>query len=83
MDPDLELLPQLFIAIEQEIVLECKDMNGAIFALLACHYIFNIVYFPRVKDVLYFIQDKILGFGDSSKQSSIYINTTTAVDCYI
>ena len=83
MDPDLELLPQIFIAIEQKIVLECKDISETIFDLLACHYIFNIVNFLRVKDLLYFIQDTILGFGDSSNQSSIYTNTDTALDCYI
>ena len=65
MDTDLELLPQIFIAIEQEIVLECKDMSGAILLSWLVTISLNIVYFPRVKDVLYFIQDKVLGFGDS------------------
>ena len=40
-------------------------------------------YNPTVKDFLYFFQEKILGFTDSTvKQSSMYRNISSAIDLY-
>ena len=48
-------------------------MEKAIFMMLAAHYIFNIEYRSSVKDVFYFLQEKVLGFPDPHvKRSSMY-----------
>ena len=39
--------------------------------MIATHYVFNIEYCAKVKDALYFIQEKVLGFSD---KSSMYRN---------
>ena len=34
--------------------------------MVAAHYVFNIEYHPKVKDVFYFLQEKVFGFPDAS-----------------
>lgn len=73
-----------FIAIEQDLLFECRSFKSALFLLLASHYVFNIEYCPKVKDVLYSFQDKVLQIPDSSvKQSSMYRNISAAIDLYL
>ena len=57
-----DVLPQYFVAIEQQLLIECKSIERAIFTVLAAHYAFNIEYHPMVKDVLYFLQEKVFRF---------------------
>ena len=41
-------------------------------------------YHTKVKDVLYYLQEKVLGFSDHTlKYSSMYGNITSAVDHYL
>ncbi len=52
--------------------------------MLAVHFVFNMEYNRYVKDVLYFLQDKVLGFADPSfRKSSVYMNVSSAIDLYI
>lgn len=75
---------QSFVAIEQEFVIECKSMANAIFTMLAVHFVFNLEYNHHVKDVLYYLQEKVLGFPDPSfKKSSLYLSISSAVDLYV
>ena len=75
---------QYFLAIEQELLIECKCMSNAIFTMLAVHFVFNIEYNHQVKDVLYFLQDKVLGFPDPGfKKSSVYMSISSAIDLYL
>ncbi len=46
-----DLSEQVFVAIEQELVLECKTFTNAIFTMLAVHFVFNLEYNHNVKDV--------------------------------
>ena len=51
--------------------------------MLATQYVF-MEYHPKVRDVLYYFQDKVLGFSDPNlKKSSIYMNVSSAIDLYI
>ena len=84
MDAAGDIPPMHFIAIEQELVLECRSIDSALFMVLATHYVFNIEYNPRVRDVLYYFQEKLLGSSDPKfKKSSIYMNVSSAIDLYI
>ncbi len=33
---------QYFVAIEQELLIECKSMTNALYTMLATHFVFNI-----------------------------------------
>ena len=84
MDAAGDILPTHFIAIEQDLVLECCSLDSALFIMLATHYVFNIEYHPKVKDVLYFLQEKVLGYPNPTiKKSSIYMNVSSAIDLYL
>lgn len=72
------------MAIEQQLLIECKSLERAIFIMLGAHYVFNMEYNPMVKDVLYFIQEKVFEFPDATfKKSAIYLSTSSAIDLYL
>ena len=48
-------------------MLESSNLVSAIFLCLAAHYIFNIQYHPKAKDVWEFVQENVLNI--SSKGS--------------
>ena len=65
-------------------MIECRSLDSALFMVLATHYVFNIEYHPKIKDVLYYLQEKVLGLSDHSfKKSSIYMNVSSAIDLYM
>ena len=84
VDASGDIPPSYFIAVEQQLLLECRNIQCAVFLMLAVYYVFNIEYCVKVKDVLYFIQDRVLSFPDHSmKLSSLYRNTSAAIDLYL
>ena len=84
VDASGDISPSHFIAIEQHLLLECRNNKSALFLMIATHYVFNIEYCAKVKDVLYFIQEKVLGFSDNSfKKSSMYRNISASIDLYL
>lgn len=49
---------------------------------MAIHYIFNIEYHPKIRDLLYFVQEKMLGLQDDGRKSSAqYLSFSTAISC--
>ena len=84
VDATNDLPPQYFIAVEQQVLLECKSLERAIFVMVGSHYVFNIEYHSKVKDVFYFLQEKVLGFTETSfKKSSIYLSVSSLIDMYL
>ena len=51
---------QYFIALKGELILESQNLPSCVFNLLAAYYVFNLEYHPKSKDILTFIQEKIL-----------------------
>ena len=49
-----DILPSHFIAVEQELVMECRSIDSALFLLIAAHFVFNMEYHPKVKDFFFF-----------------------------
>ena len=78
-----DILPQYFIAVEQELLLECKNFENAVFLLMAVHYVFNIEYHPKVKDVFFFLQKKVLDIPDTNKHSPMYLSVSSAIDLFL
>ena len=59
-DASGDISPNHFIAIEQELLLECRSIDSALFLMMAAHY---MEYHTKVKYVLYYLQEKVLGFS--------------------
>ena len=69
-DDDEDTRGQYFISIEQKLMLESSNLVTTIFNLLASHYVLNLAYHPKVKDLLTFLQEKVLQIpssGDGTK----------------
>ena len=67
MDDDVV---QYFIAVEGELILESKNLPSYIFNLIAAHYVFNLEYHLKSKDVLTFIQEKIVKLPSTANRKS-------------
>ena len=73
-----------FIAVEKRLLLECRNIESALFLMLATYYTLHIEYSAKVKDVLYYIQERVLCFPDQSvKQSSVDRNHSAAIELYL
>ena len=83
-DADADITPQIFIAVEGDLLIECGNLPAAIYAMLAAHYIFDIQYNLKVNDVQLFLQEKVFGLSDpQSKKSSTYLSVVAGIDCYV
>ena len=66
------------------LLLECKSLKRAIFIMLASHYVFNIEYNSKVKEVFLFLEEKVFGFSNTSaKKSAIYLSVNSSIDLYL
>ena len=84
IDGDEDIPCQFFIAVEQEITMECKDFVSALYYLISTHYVFNIAYNLTVKDVMHFIQSKFAKFEDKNfKKSAVYLSVESGIECYL
>ena len=84
IDSDSDIQAQYFVAIEQQTLIECRSIHSAIFTLLAVHFVFNLEYNPRVKDVLHFLHQDVMGFSNSTyRKSAIFSSFCAAVQCYL
>ena len=59
-------MQQYFICVEQQLMLESSNLTSAIFLCLAAHYIFNVQYHPKSKDVWEFIQENVAGISSKA-----------------
>ena len=81
-DPDEDLIPQYFIAIEQKLMCECNSLTSALFNLVAVHYVFNIEYCRQVKDFFLFLEEMILNIDGSTKLGPAYLQISAAIGCF-
>ena len=83
-----DITPTYYIAIEQELVVECSSLTKALFCLLAVHYVFDLTYHDRVRIFFLFLQEKVMDIasegcsGEGSKKSASYLLTTSGIECY-
>ena len=59
---------QYFVAVEQQLLLESRELPTAVFLLLATHYIFNLSYHPKAEDLLHFIQEKMTVISSATRK---------------
>ena len=70
---------QFFISIEQQLCLECSNIEGAVFHLIAAHYVFNIDYHNKAHDALLFIQENFLALPSSSARNKKGLNSSSHI----
>ena len=81
MDDDFQ---QIIIAIEGQLYVECRSFVNAIYLMLVSHYVFDIEYNARAKDVLFFLQENMLGLQDPKfRKSANYSSVSSAILCHL
>ena len=79
-----DLPTQFFIVVEQIPQIEVSHFFKGIYILLSLHYIFDMEYNPRLRDLYLFFEDKLLGLTTPScKTTATYSGVTSAIGCYI
>lgn len=73
-DPE-EDINQYFIAIEQTLIMQTQNLVSAIFFVVAAHYIFNMNYHPKLKDLMTFLQVKMAGLKDERHKWGAVVGT--------
>lgn len=66
---------QYFIIAEQDVLMETKDMNDAIFIWFLSHYVYDIKYEKGLTSVCHFFQDNIFQLYDQTSRSAKYNST--------
>lgn len=81
---DEECQDQLFIVVERELMLETSNIVSALFNLVAVHYVFNLDYNVKAKDLFRFLQEKVLTLKptDTSKKSITISSHTAGITRY-
>ena len=69
--PDTGDHPQLFVVIDNKVVLETDSYQQGLFAQLGMHYAFNIKYPKIFKYIFQFIEDYVFGNPPKRGQYSI------------
>ena len=83
-EDDDDLLRQYFIAVEQHLVMESSNLVAAGFYLLSAHYIFNVQYHPKAKELLSFLQEKVLCLSSSKyKRSPAIVSHIGGISRYV
>ena len=70
VDSDLDI-PQIFIVIENEVVLELESYQEALFAMVAVHHVFNIHYPKNLKLCFQFLDEYVFGITPLKKNSAV------------
>ena len=81
-DADPELRPQYFIAIEQNLVVECNSLVGAVYTLLMTHYVFDLGYHPKAKDFYMFLEHLLDIKNSGEKKSANFLSTMTGIESF-
>ena len=56
-DGDSQLPSVYLVIVERELKVRCSDLTTALYITFSLHYIFNIAYHLRLKDVFLFFQE--------------------------
>ena len=82
-DDEEDIQGQYFISIELQIMMESSNLVTAIFNLLAAHYVLNLAYHPKVKDLLTFLQEEVLGVPSSDDKGKAKQRLTALSSCHV
>lgn len=73
-----------FIFIEKSVLCKVNSFAKALMLWFASHYIFNLEYEKKVKDVAVFLQEFVFGLPDTSgaKKSASYLTITSDLQAF-
>ncbi len=80
---DEDLPSQYYIAVEQSIQLEVASVMKGVLLLLSLHYVYDIKYNERIKDLYKYFESKLLNMTSSSKDTANFSSITNAIESYI
>ena len=70
---------QYYVIVEGNVLCEVPSLQLALFVMFSAYYIFHLEYPKVIKNVLYFLQDYVLAFPDSSSRPSVYLATASDI----
>ena len=68
---------QYFIFVEDEVLFKVSTLPHAIFFMFSSYYVFHLEYPPQVKNILWFLQDYIFSYPDSTGRNATYLAVTS------
>ena len=78
-DGDSEVAATYAVIVERDTLTKCRDLTTALYVTFSAHYIFDISYQIRVKELFRFFQEVVMEIVDSEKKSAAYSNFCSAV----
>lgn len=73
-DGDPEVMASYVVIVEQDTLTKYRDLLTAVYVMFSIHYIFNISYQTRVKELFRFIQEVLMEIIDTEKKSAVFSN---------
>lgn len=64
---------QYILIVEQRVICKTAAFSNALFIMFSLYYIFHLEYPKSVKNVMFFLQDYVLGYPDSLKRPGVYL----------
>ena len=78
-DGDPEVMTSYVVIVEQEVLAKWRDLTTALYVTFSIHYVFNISYQTRVKELFRFLQEVIMEIVDTEKKSATFSNFCCAI----
>ena len=79
--------PQYFIIVENEILCICRSFSYAIMVWFISHYVFNLEYSIKVREVALFVQEFIFALPATSGlkrcKTATYLTVSTDIQSYM
>ena len=70
---------QYFVLMEQGTLCQVPSFQFALFVMFAVYYVFHLEYPRPVVNILYFLQDFVLSFHDSTKRPGPYLSVAADI----
>ena len=71
MAPDSDGDTQMFIVIDNEVLLETDSYTEALYALFGAHYVFNLEYPKKLKCIYQFLEEYVFGIPPPKMEQSL------------
>ena len=79
--------PQYFIFIESEVLCICRSFNHALMLWFVSHYVLNLEYSVKVREVALFVQEFVFGLPATSglkrQKTSTYLAVSTDIQSFM
>jgi len=66
-----------FIFVENLVLCQCSSVHDAVFFMFTAYYSFYLDYSPQTRNFMWFLQDYIFSYPDSTERTASYLVATT------